>query len=85
MMTRQAAVEYAKQGIRVNALCPGTIETILLERAPENLRADLIAQTPMGRFGRCEEIANAALFLASDEASFITGATLLADGGRGAG
>lgn len=82
-LTKGLAVEYAAFGIRVNALCPGFVETALTARAlkiPAFSKA-LIDKTPMRRFGRPEEIAAAAVFLASDEASFVTGAELVVDGG----
>lgn len=82
-LTKGLAVEYAPFGIRVNALCPGFVETALTARAlkiPAFAKA-LIDKTPMRRFGRPDEIAAAAAFLASDEASFITGAALVVDGG----
>ncbi len=82
-MTREIAVEYARRGIRVNALCPGPIQTPLLEELlsdPER-RARRMVHIPMGRLGRAEELARAALFLASDDASFMTGAALVVDGG----
>jgi NAD(P)-dependent dehydrogenase (short-subunit alcohol dehydrogenase family) len=82
-MTREIAVEYARQGIRANALCPGPIETPLLEELlsdPER-RARRMVHIPMGRLGRAEELAKAALFLASDDSSFMTGAALVVDGG----
>ena len=82
-MTREIAVEYARQGIRANALCPGPIETPLLAELlsdPER-RARRMVHIPMGRLGRAEELAKAALFLASDDASFMTGAALVVDGG----
>lgn len=85
-MTRQLAIEYAAQNIRVNAVAPGTIETPMLQEAgdPEEMKpilAWLREKHPIGRFGQPEEVANAILFLASDEASFITGANLAVDGG----
>ncbi|MGQ0824121.1 MAG: glucose 1-dehydrogenase [Actinomycetota bacterium] len=82
-MTREVAVEYARQGIRANALCPGPIETPLLAEllADPTRRARRMVHIPMGRLGRAEELARAALFLASDEASFMTGAALVVDGG----
>jgi NAD(P)-dependent dehydrogenase (short-subunit alcohol dehydrogenase family) len=82
-MTRELAVEYARQGIRANALCPGPIQTPLLDELlsdPER-RARRMVHIPMGRLGRAEELAKAALFLASDDASFMTGAALVVDGG----
>jgi NAD(P)-dependent dehydrogenase (short-subunit alcohol dehydrogenase family) len=82
-MTRELAVEYARQGIRANALCPGPIETPLLEEllADPERRARRMVHIPMGRLGRAEELAKAALFLASDDSSFMTGAALVVDGG----
>jgi NAD(P)-dependent dehydrogenase (short-subunit alcohol dehydrogenase family) len=83
-MTRELAVEFARRGVRVNALCPGPVETPLLMRlfeddpaAYERRRVHL----PMGRLARAREIANAALFLAGDESSYVNGATFLVDGG----
>jgi NAD(P)-dependent dehydrogenase (short-subunit alcohol dehydrogenase family) len=82
-MTREMAVEYARQGIRANALCPGPIETPLLQELLSDpaRRARRMVHIPMGRLGRAEELAKAALFLASDDASFMTGAALVVDGG----
>ena len=82
-MTRELAVEYARKGIRANSICPGPIETPLLAELlsdPERRQRRLV-HIPMGRFGRPEEIAKAALFLASDDASFVTGSALVVDGG----
>lgn len=84
-LTRSIAIDYARQGIRCNALCPGIIFTDpyeqLRERAQE--RFDTMANAvPMGRFGTAQEVANLALFLVSDEASYITGANMVVDGGR---
>ena len=83
-LSRELAVQFARQGIRVNALCPGPVETPLLLRifgddpaAYERRRAHL----PMGRLAKPREIVNAALFLASDESSYVNGATFLVDGG----
>lgn len=83
LLTRSMAIDYAKQGIRVNAICPGPTDTPMLRKAqtPEELEA--FARTfPMNRLGRPEEIAGAALFLASSDASFVTGALLYVDGGQ---
>jgi NAD(P)-dependent dehydrogenase (short-subunit alcohol dehydrogenase family) len=82
-MTRELAVEYARQGIRANALCPGPIQTPLLEELLSDpaRRARRMVHIPMGRLGRAQELAKAALFLASDESSFMTGAQLVVDGG----
>lgn len=84
-MTRAAAVEYGDRNIRVNALCPGPIETPMIASAPEPVLASLKARIPMGRFGRPEEMAPVALFLACDDSSFVTGQGIIADGGRIAG
>jgi NAD(P)-dependent dehydrogenase (short-subunit alcohol dehydrogenase family) len=82
-MTREIAVEYARQGIRANALCPGPIQTPLLEEllSDPDRRARRMVHIPIGRLGRAEELAKAALFLASDDASFMTGSALVVDGG----
>jgi NAD(P)-dependent dehydrogenase (short-subunit alcohol dehydrogenase family) len=82
-MTRELAVEYARQGIRANSICPGPIETPLLAEllSDPDRRQRRLVHIPIGRFGRPEEIARAALFLASDEASFVTGSSLVVDGG----
>jgi NAD(P)-dependent dehydrogenase (short-subunit alcohol dehydrogenase family) len=86
-LTRQAAVEYAPRGIRVNAIVPGTIRTEMNERImrespdPDAVMAGWLAMHPMGRIGEPEEVAAAIVFLASDEASFITGELLRVDGG----
>lgn len=83
-MTRELGVQFARQGVRVNALCPGPVNTPLLKElfAKDAERAARrLVHVPMGRFGEPEEMANAVLFLASDEASFITANTFLVDGG----
>jgi NAD(P)-dependent dehydrogenase (short-subunit alcohol dehydrogenase family) len=84
-LSRSLAVEYAPYGIRVNAICPGYVETALIGRYTSNpmIAKGLLSQTPLRRFGTPEDIANAALFLASDEAAYITGAELHVDGGMG--
>lgn len=82
-MTREIAVEYARKGVRCNALCPGPIDTPLLSELlsdPER-RQRRFVHIPMGRLGQAEELAKAALFLASDESSYMTGASLIVDGG----
>src|SRR4051794_19106824 len=83
-LSRELGVEFARQGVRVNALCPGPVATPLLmelfAKDPEKA-ARRYMHIPMGRFGEPHEIANAALFLASDESSFVTASTFLVDGG----
>lgn len=85
-LTRGLAVEYAPYNIRVNALCPGFVETALTGRALKNpgIAKALLEATPMRRFGRPEEIASVALFLAGDESSYVTGAEFAVDGGMSA-
>lgn len=83
-LTRSAALELAAAGVRVNAVCPGLIDTPALRRALGRVparEAVVRAAVPLGRFGRAEEVARAILFLASDAASYITGTTLVVDGG----
>src|SRR5438132_6759816 len=82
-MTRELAVEFARKNIRANSLCPGPVETPLLAEllADPARRQRRLVHIPIGRFARAEEMANAALFLASDESSYVTGATFLVDGG----
>jgi 2-keto-3-deoxy-L-fuconate dehydrogenase len=91
-LTKAVAADFIKQGIRCNAICPGTIESPSLEeriteqsrqtgRSPDLVRQDFVARQPMGRLGRPEEVAWLALFLGSDEASYITGHAYLVDGG----
>jgi len=82
-MTREIAVEYARKGIRCNALCPGPIDTPLLAELLSDpaRRQRRFVHIPMGRLGRADELAKAALFLASEDSSFMTGASLIVDGG----
>ena len=83
-MTRELGVQFARDGIRVNALCPGPVNTPLLKELfakDEERAARRLVHVPMGRFGEPEEMANAVLFLASDESSFMTASTFLVDGG----
>ena len=82
-MTREIAVIYARQGIRANALCPGPVLTPLLAKylSDDAKRQRRLVHIPMGRFGEAEEMVNGALFLASDEASYMTGQSLIIDGG----
>jgi NAD(P)-dependent dehydrogenase (short-subunit alcohol dehydrogenase family) len=82
-LTREIAVEYARQGIRANALCPGPIDTPLLAElmADPSRRQRRFVHIPMGRLGQPQELAKTALFLASDDSSYMTGASLMVDGG----
>jgi NAD(P)-dependent dehydrogenase (short-subunit alcohol dehydrogenase family) len=82
-LTRSLAVQYGPKGVRANALCPGPIETplmreLLKDEAARRLRLNRI---PLGRFGRADDIVNAALYLASDESAWTTGTTFVVDGG----
>jgi len=83
-LSRELGVEFARSGVRVNALCPGPVDTPLLQelfaKDPERAARRLV-HLPMGRFARAEEIASAALFLASDDSSYVTASTFLVDGG----
>jgi 2,5-dichloro-2,5-cyclohexadiene-1,4-diol dehydrogenase 2 len=81
LMSKAAALEYATKGIRINSVHPGIIATPLAKTLPKEFIDDIFSKTPMGRFGKPVEIANGSLFLCSDEASFITGAELVIDGG----
>ena len=80
--TKALAQEGARAGITVNAICPGYIATDMVMAVPEKVRESIIAQIPVGRLGEADEIARCVVFLASDEASFITGSTISANGGQ---
>ena len=90
-LTRQAAIQYAGTGVRCNCVCPGTVDSPwvarLLDAAddPDAARAALVARQPLGRLGTPEEVARAAVYLASDDAAFMTGSALVIDGGILAG
>jgi len=84
-LSRSIALDYARYNIRCNAVCPGIVFTAPFEKIQDQvpkLLERMAASVPLGRFGRAEEIANVVLFLASDESSFVTGTTIVADGGR---
>lgn len=81
LLTQTATAEYASKGIRINNVNPGYIDTPLLAGLTPEMRQELINLHPIGRLGKPEEVAKAVAFLASDDASFITGASLLVDGG----
>jgi NAD(P)-dependent dehydrogenase (short-subunit alcohol dehydrogenase family) len=86
-LSRELGIEFARRGVRVNALCPGPVNTPLLQELfandPEKAARRLV-HVPMGRFAEAREVANAALFLASDESSYVTASTFLVDGGLAA-
>ena len=90
-ITKAMALDHAREGVRINAICPGRVETPYVAQRlaeypdPQKAYEEMTATQPMGRMGRPAEIAAAALYLASDEAAFITGATLTPDGGWSAG
>ena len=81
-MTQSIAKEVGSRGITVNCIAPGWIDTEMTEELPENSKRDLLDRIPIGKIGKPENIAHAAVFLASDEASYITGQTITVDGGR---
>jgi NAD(P)-dependent dehydrogenase (short-subunit alcohol dehydrogenase family) len=80
-LTKNAAISYAAENIRVNSVHPGLIRTPLVEAQSDEMNAGIIAATPMGRMGTPREVANVCLFLASDDSSFVTGSELIVDGG----
>ena len=80
-LTKTWARELGRKGIRVNAVAPGFIETPMVKTVPDKVLSSLKEQTPLGRLGQAEDIASAYLFLASEEAAFITGTVLQVDGG----
>lgn len=82
-MTKSAAKELGSRGITVNAIAPGFIDTEMTENLSEDLKTKMLEQIPLSRMGKTEDIANAAVFLASDESSYISGQTLGVDGGMG--
>lgn len=81
LLTQTLAIDYAAKNIRINAVCPGYIDTPLLQQIQGSARQALIDLHPQGRLGKPEEVASVVLFLASDAASFVNGTTLLVDGG----
>jgi NAD(P)-dependent dehydrogenase (short-subunit alcohol dehydrogenase family) len=88
LLSKNLAIDYGRLGIRCNAICPGFIDTPLLHSVMDDLpdfRADIERQIKLGRFGRPEEIAGTACFLASDDASYVTGQAIIVDGGYTAG
>jgi NAD(P)-dependent dehydrogenase (short-subunit alcohol dehydrogenase family) len=83
-LSRELGIEFARRGVRVNALCPGPVDTPLLQElfaGDSEKAARRLMHIPMGRFAEAREIAQAALFLASDESSYVTASTFLVDGG----
>ncbi len=87
MLTRQAALDFAQQNVRVNAICPGFIYTPMLDQycrsqpKPETAMEEVVALHPMGRLGTPDDVAGAALYFASNDSTWVTGASLAVDGG----
>ena len=81
--TKALARELGSRGVRANVVAPGYISTRLTNELPEDLKQQMLANTPLGRFGDAEDVAGAVRFLCSDQASFVTGEVLLVDGGLG--
>ena len=79
--TKTTAKELGSRNINVNAVAPGFIQTQMTEKLPEDIKADMLARIPLGCFGTPEDVANSCLFLASEEAKYITGQTIVVDGG----
>lgn len=84
IMSQTAAIEYAKENIRVNTISPGIIDTPNVRATPKNVVDEVLADTPLGKMGNAKDIAYASVFLCSDECTFMTGGELIIDGGRGA-
>ena len=82
-LTKSLAIEWARKGVNVNAIAPGVFKTALNQKLLEETQRgqEFLTRTPMGRFGKVEELAGAAVFLASEAASFVTGEVLVVDGG----
>jgi 3-oxoacyl-[acyl-carrier protein] reductase len=84
-LTHTAALEGARRGILVNAVAPGVVATSIISGVPDEVRGEWTSKTPLGRIGQPSEIASAVAFLASEDASFITGQTIVVDGGATTG
>ena len=80
-MTKTCAREFAKKNILVNAIAPGFIRTAMTDKLPDEVKKNLAAQIPLERLGEAQDVANAALFLASDESSYVTGQVISVNGG----